>query len=78
MFAFGLAIGNTMHKLEYFGVILYLLGVFLMLTDPFAIKVGGEGNQYLGDTLNIYAIDIIRWSKYIILIEYNFVTILSN
>ena len=51
MFAFGLIIGNSMHKLEYLGVSLYLVGVFLMLTDPFAVKNGAEGNQYMGDLI---------------------------
>ena len=51
MFVFGMIIGNTMHKLEYFGMVMYLLGVFLMLTDPFAIKIGGEGNQLVGDAI---------------------------
>ena len=51
MFVFGIIIGNTMHKLEYFGMVMYLLGVFLMLTDPFAIKIGGEGNQLVGDAI---------------------------
>lgn len=51
MFAFGLLVGNSMHKLEYLGVAMYLLGVFLMLTDPYAVKVGGEGNQYMGDLI---------------------------
>ena len=51
MFAFGLIIGNSMHKLEYLGVTMYLVGVFLMLTDPFAVKIGAEGNQYVGDLI---------------------------
>ena len=51
MFAFALITGVTIHRYEYFGYVLFAIGIIMMLTDPFAIKEGGTGNQYLGDII---------------------------
>lgn len=51
MFVYALLTGVLIHKFEYIGYTLYVVGVFLMLTDPFAIKEGGVGNQYIGDLI---------------------------
>jgi len=51
MMAFILITGGIIHKFEYYGYALFFIGVFLMLTDPYAVKIGGTGNQYLGDLI---------------------------
>lgn len=51
MFAYALITRVTIHKYEYFGHFIFFVGVFLLLTDPFAIKEGATGNQYVGDLI---------------------------
>lgn len=51
MLLWSIITGVTIHKFEYLGYGLFFLGIFLMLTDPFAVKPGVEGNQYLGDLI---------------------------
>lgn len=51
MLAFTVLTGALVHKFELYGYALFFLGVFLMFTDPYAIKEGGVGNQYVGDLI---------------------------
>lgn len=51
LLAFAVISGSIIHKFEIYGYALFFLGVFLMLTDPYAIKEGGVGNQYVGDLI---------------------------
>lgn len=51
MLFFAIITGALVHRFELYGYGLYFLGVFLMFTDPYAVKVGGVGNQYVGDLI---------------------------
>ena len=51
MFAYALITRANIHKFEYFGHFIFFAGIFLLLTDPYAIKEGGTGNQYVGDLI---------------------------
>jgi hypothetical protein len=51
MLAWALITGAKIHRFEFYGYGLFFLGVFLMLTDPYAVKSGGTGNQYVGDLI---------------------------
>lgn len=51
LLAYALITGAIIHKFEYCGYALFFLGVFLLFTDPFAVKKDGVGNQYLGDLI---------------------------
>ena len=51
MFAFALITKASIHKFEYFGYFIFFVGIFLLLTDPYAVKEGGVGNQYVGDLI---------------------------
>jgi len=48
---YALFTGKYVHMYELFGYALFFLGVFLMLTDPYAVKEEGSGNQYIGDLI---------------------------
>lgn len=53
MFLISVIIGAGAHKLEYFGYAIYAVGVFLMFTDPFAVKKdGSSSNLLLGDLIS--------------------------
>jgi hypothetical protein len=51
MFAFAVVTRVAVHKYEVVGYSMFALGVILMFTDPYAIKVDGIGSQYLGDLI---------------------------
>ena len=51
MLAFSVITWAAVHKFEYLGYVFFAIGVLLMLTDPFAVKADGSGNQYLGDII---------------------------
>ena len=40
---------KTVHKLEIYGYFIYLIGVYLMFTDPSASKTWMDGQSYIGD-----------------------------
>ena len=48
---FAILTGAGAHRFEYFGYALFAVGVFLMLTDPFAVKTGDSSNLILGDVI---------------------------
>ena len=51
MFAFSVLTCAAVHRFEYLGYAFFAIGVLLMLTDPFATKIDGGGNQFLGDII---------------------------
>lgn len=51
MLVFSIIMGSLVHKFELYGYALFFLGVFLLFTDPYAVKIGGSGNQYIGDLI---------------------------
>ena len=51
MFLVSIIVGAGAHKLEYFGYSIYLVGIFLMFTDPFAVKKEGDSHLLLGDLI---------------------------
>ena len=42
---------GTIHNLEIFWYILYLIGVCFMFNDPHASKIGMDSQSYLGDLI---------------------------
>lgn len=49
LFIFALAMGRYIHKFEYIGYALFLIGMYAMLNDTSASKTGENGQFYLGD-----------------------------
>ena len=53
MFAYALITKASIHKFEYFGYSIFFIGIFLILTDPYAVKERWLSNQYIVDHITL-------------------------
>ena len=49
MFIISICTFQVVHKYEYIGYLMYIIGVYFMFTDPHASKSNSEHQSYLGD-----------------------------
>ena len=55
---------KPLHKFELIGYGIYLVGAFLMLSDPDASKEGGDGPSYIGDFISFLGAGAGAFSGY--------------
>ena len=52
MFAITAILKATIHTYEFFGYGFYFAGVFMLLTDPHALKVNASEHYLIGDFIS--------------------------